>query len=291
MRLLGAHVSIAGGVEKAPERGHELICNTIQIFTKSNVQWAAKPLTARQKADFLSNLDRFGIQMAFAHACYLINLCSADAAIRKRSWRGLATEVERCAFLELPYLVVHPGSHGGQGEQVAIEAIVQGTLWAMEKASRMKAGNLPMLLLETTAGQGNGVGWRLEQLAEILTRLNTLPVGICLDTCHIFAAGYDLRERDAYERTMADFDRCVGLDRIRVFHLNDSLGELGSRRDRHAHIGRGKIGLEGFRLLLNDPRFADRPMVIETPKGRTASLDVANLRRLRRLIAPSSATE
>jgi len=285
MHLLGAHVSIAGGVDKAPERGRRATCDVIQIFTKSNVQWAARAIGTDEQARFLANLARHKIRMAFAHACYLINLCSADRAIRRRSQQALAIELSRCSFLRLPCLVLHPGSHGGQGEREAMKWIVEGALWAADKADYSATGMRPTLLLETTAGQGNSVGWRFEQLAALLAALEkTMPVGVCFDTCHVFAAGYDLRTAEAYGRTMEELHRAIGIHRIRAFHLNDSRGGLGSRLDRHEHIGRGRVGLQGFRTLLNDPRFARCPMVIETPKGKNCRLDIANLRRLRSLI-------
>jgi len=286
MHLLGAHISIAGGVDRAPERGRRATCDVIQIFTKNNVRWAAGHLSASERSRFFANLDRYGIRLAFAHACYLINLCSAQAAIRRRSRRTLAVELARCSRLHLPYLVLHPGSHGGQGERDGLKWIVEGVARAIENARAATDAPPPMLLFETTAGQGTSLGWRFEHLAELIARLDGIArTGVCFDTCHVFAAGYDLRTREAYERTMGEFDRIVGLREIRVFHLNDSRGELGSRLDRHQHIGRGAIGLDGFRVLLNDSRFADRPMTIETPKGKTPSLDRANLRRLRSLLA------
>jgi len=285
MGLFGAHVSIAGGVDRAPERGRRATCDAIQLFTKSNVQWAGATIGEAQRRRFRENLERYRIQSAFAHACYLISLCSPRAAIRRRSPLALADELVRCALLGLPYLVLHPGSHGGTGEREAENWIVEGVTLAAEKARAASSAGIPTLLLETTAGQGTSVGWRFEQLAGLLARIEkVLPVGVCFDTCHVFAAGYDLRTSDAYERTMQEFDRLIGCRRIGVFHLNDSRGDLGSRLDRHEHIGRGRIGLEGFRALVNDPRFFVRPMVIETPKGKTPRLDVLNLRRLRSLV-------
>lgn len=285
MPLLGAHVSIAGGVDKAPERGRRATCDVIQIFTKSTVRWACRPITAHQSREFAASVRRYGIQLAFAHACYLINLCSPDAGVRRRSRRGLLTELRRAAKLDLPYLVVHPGSHAGLTFREAVRAIVEATAWAAENMAPSQPGGQPLVLFETTAGQGSSFGWRFEHLAELLTRLEgRAPVGVCFDTCHVFAAGYDLRTPEAYAKTMDEFDRTVGLDRIKVVHLNDSLGALGSRRDRHQHIGRGEIGLEGFRAILNDPRLAHLPMVIETPKWRSARADIANLKILRDLV-------
>jgi len=292
MPLLGAHVSVAGGVDKAPERGRRATCDVIQIFTKSNVQWQARPLGSEHHRHFLANLGRFGIRMAFAHACYLINLCSADPAIRRRSRFALAAEMMRCSMLRLPYLVLHPGSHGGKGERTALKWIVEGAQWAMEKAAATASGALPMLLFETTAGQGTSMGWRFDHLAEIIARLQaTVPTGVCFDTCHVFAAGYDLRSPEAYEQTMAEFNRVVGLHYIKVLHLNDSRCRLGLHLDRHMHINRGEIGMEGFRMLLNDSRLNDQPMIIETPKGKTPALDIANLRRLRNLVVSGGATK
>jgi len=279
MPYFGAHISIAGGIERAPERGWRTTCEVIQVFTKSNVRWAAPPLTRRQCENFRAELEKFGIRLAFAHASYLVNLCSPDPAVRRRSRNGLATELRRCKALGLPYLVLHPGSHRGISERRALDWIVEGAAWAMEKVAKGKrAASLPMLLFETTAGQGGGFGWRFEQLAELLERSSAVgPVGVCFDTCHVFAAGYDIASPSGVRRTLAEFDRLVGLGNIKVVHLNDSKTDRGSRVDRHEHIGRGKIGLEGFRALVNEKRFADLPMVIETPKGKTPDDDIRNL--------------
>lgn len=283
MPLLGAHMSIAGGIDKSPERAREATCDAIQIFTKSNVQWAAPPIDKGQREGFLAELKRHGIQRAFAHSCYLINLCSLDATTRRRSRDALAEELRRCALLRLPWLVMHPGSHGGKGEKQGIEQIVLAAEWALAKTAHIRPK--PMLLFETTSGQRNSIGGRFENLAEIIDRLKkTRRVGVCFDTCHVFAAGYDIRTPEAYSKTLEEFDRIVGVHRIKAFHLNDSLGKLGSRLDRHEHIGKGKIGLCGFRALVNDPRFADHPMVLETPKGDGPANDIANLKRLRRLV-------
>ena len=284
MPLFGAHMSIAGGIDQAPERGRRTTCDVIQIFTKSNLQWKARPIEESERARFLENLRRFDIHMAFAHAGYLINLCSSDRSTRLRSRRALAVELQRCATLRLPFLVLHPGSHGGRGVKQGMKWIVDGIAWAHDQAGHPDDGPPPVLLLETTANQKNSIGGRFEHLAELLDRLrNVAPAGVCLDTCHIFAAGHDFRTPETYAHTMAELDATVGLEYVRVFHLNDSRGGLGSSLDRHEHIGKGRIGLCGFRLLVNDPRFQNRPMIIETPKCRTEKPDRANLRRLRGL--------
>ena len=287
MPLLGAHMSIAGGVAKAPERGCQATCDVIQIFTKSNVRWRASPLTAADADAFADALGRSKIHLAFAHSSYLINLCSENPETRRRSRESLADELLRCSLLGLPYLVLHPGAHGGAGETRGIDCIAAQAARALDKAASHPRP--PALLFETTSGQGSAIGWRFEHLAGLLERLDaSFNVGICFDTCHVFAAGYDLRTRETYEASMAEFDRLVGLERIRAFHLNDSRGALGSRLDRHAHIGKGRLGREAFRLLLADRRFADRPMVLETPKDNWPEMDIRNLRLLRKLLALST---
>ncbi|MCX8036213.1 MAG: deoxyribonuclease IV [Candidatus Sumerlaeia bacterium] len=284
--LFGAHISIAGGVDKAPERGRRATCDVIQIFTKSNVQWAAAQLDSKTCTRFAANLQSYGISLAFAHASYLINLCSSDSNVRRRSREALAIEMSRCAQLGLPYLVMHPGSCGTGSRQQALDHIIRGIKWAVDRSATAYPGRVPTLLLETTAARASEIGGCFAELGELLNGLKGwADTGICFDTCHVFAAGYDLRTAEAYSETMEQFDRAVGCHRIFVFHLNDSAGPLGARSDRHQHIGRGKIGLEGFRAVVNDTRFATCPMIIETPKGKTEALDKSNLRRLRSLIA------
>ena len=279
---LGAHMSIAGGFEKAIERGLGVGCETIQIFSKSNNQWAAPPISDEQAAAFKQAAQKSGIGPVFAHSAYLINIGSPDSKTHEQSKQGLKTELERAERLGLAFLVLHPGAHKDTGEEECIKRIAKTAAWALEQTEPSKV----KLLYETAAGQGSCVGHRFEQLAQLL-ELTGHPerAGICFDTCHVFAAGYDLRTKEAYEATMREFDRVVGLKRLQVFHLNDSKKELGCRVDRHEHIGKGKIGLEGFRCLMNDKRLNKLPMVLETPKDEEYAEDKMNLAVLRGLIA------
>jgi deoxyribonuclease-4 len=279
--LIGAHMSIAGGVDQALIRGRKLRCEAIQIFVKSNVQWRMPPLRRDEARRFGEARRESDIGIVFAHSSYLINLASADPRVRKRSIASLEEEVRRSSALGLPFIVLHPGAHGGAGEREGIRKIAGGLDQAL---AAVPAGRVA-ILLETTAGQGTSIGGRFEQLAEIIAA-SSMPgrLGICFDTCHVFAAGYNLRSRKGYARAIGEFDRAIGLPRIKAFHLNDCNGTLGSRLDRHTHIGKGKLGLGAFALLLNDRRFAGLPMVIETPKGRGTALDRRNLAVLRGLI-------
>jgi deoxyribonuclease-4 len=274
-------MSIAGGVENAPVRGQAVGCDTIQLFTKSNVQWRAFSLTATKVRRFGENCVAAGIRKPFGHTSYLINLAASDREIYRRSVNGLLVEASRAEKLGLLYLVLHPGSHGGDGIEAGIERVVR----ALDRVHRGTPGFRLRILLETTAGQGSSIGASFEELATIIGAVREADrLGVCFDTCHAFAAGYDLRSRKAYRATMRELDRQIGLDRVLAFHLNDSKRELGSRVDRHAHIGEGQLGLDAFRWLLNDRRFAGRPMVLETPKGKETSNDIMNLERLRSLL-------
>lgn len=284
MRLIGAHISIAGGIEKAPVRGKDIGCDVIQIFTKNASQWSAKPLSERAIAAFCQAVEDTGIKAVAAHDSYLINLASPEEGLYQRSLAALVEEMERARALGLPYLVIHPGSHRGGGEEEGLRRIATGidSLFAQLGDAR------PIILLETTAGQGTSLGYRLEQLARIIEMATSKEhIGVCLDTCHLYAAGYDIGKEAVYERFMGKFARLIGLERLGLVHLNDSQAPLGSRVDRHEHIGRGHLGLEAFRLLLQDSRFTDLPFIIETPKGRTSEgedWDVVNMRLLRGLI-------
>lgn len=280
---LGAHMSISGGIEKAVERGLKVGCETIQIFTKSSNQWDAAPLTQSQIRRFQSALKASGIYPAFAHTAYLINLASPNPEVFRRSREALRLELERAEALGLQFLILHPGSSKGSSEVQAIRRVAEAVAWSLDRA---KSAHV-MLLYEIGAGQGDSIGHRFEHLAELM-KWTDRPgrVGICLDTCHMFASGYDLRTPSAYEKTMEDFDRLVGFAHLRVVHLNDSKRPLGSRVDRHEHIGRGQIGLAGFRCLLNDPRLKGIPMVLETPKDDECTEDRMNLAVLRSLIHP-----
>lgn len=276
--ILGAHVSTAGGVQNSPGNGLELDCQSIQIFTRNQRQWKAKPLTDSEVEGFRQELKRSGIQATAAHASYLLNLGSPEPAVLARSREAFSQELERCRRLGLDYLVVHPGAHLGSGESAGLRAVAQSLNRTLEQNRDVRT----RILLETTAGQGSHLGYRFEHLAEILSLVQESErVGVCVDTCHIFAAGYDLRDGAGYRRTLDELDRVLGLSRVKAFHLNDSKRELGSRVDRHEHIGEGCIGAEGFRLLVKDRRFAQTPMILETPGGETHY--EKNLNRLREL--------
>lgn len=271
-RLLGAHMSIAGGVAKAIDRGLSLGCNAIQIFTGYNNRWAQKNFTAEDLEKF--SLNKSKLKLILAHNKYLINLASPISEISEKSFSSMVEELQRAELLGLPFLVIHPGSHVGSGEKIGLNKVGQqlNTLFAETKGFQVQ------ILLETTAGQGTNLGYRFEHLAEILAG-NKYPerMGVCFDTCHCFAAGYDLRTPKSYRKTFEEFDRLIGISLIRAFHLNDSKRELGSRKDRHEHIGKGFLGLEAFRLLLNDNRFIGIPMILETPKGKELKEDKENL--------------
>lgn len=279
--LLGAHISIAGGVDQAVHRGDRLHCEAIQIFVKSNVQWAMRALDPKERDRFMAAWKASGIQLIFAHSSYLINPASADRKILRRSVSSLIEELRRASELDLPFLVLHPGSHGGVGMGEGIKKIAGG----LDEALSGSPDGCPEILLETTAGQGTSIGWRFEQLAEIIAAVDRPGrVGICFDTCHVFAAGYDIRTPQGYGSVMREFDTIVGLDKIKAFHLNDCKSGLGLRVDRHEHIGRGAIGREAFSLLLNDPRFGGLPMALETPKGKGDIWDRRNLGVLRKML-------
>jgi len=279
---LGAHVSIAGGVDKAILRGHEVGCDTIQIFTRSPRQWRPRVLEEGEIRRFRQNKRETGIDPVVAHDCYLVNLGSPDEGLWRKSLAVFVEELGHCRALDIPYLVIHPGSHVGAGEDLGLRRIAQ----ALDEARVLTEGYEVEVLLENTAGQGTNLGHDFEQLARLFDLVaNDSWLGTCFDTCHAFAAGYELRTREGYEATFKEFDELIGLDRIKFMHLNDAKGDLGGRLDRHEHIGRGKLGLEPFRVLLNDKRFRQLPMVLETPKGPDLQEDRENLRVLRGLVS------
>jgi deoxyribonuclease-4 len=275
-------MSIAGGAAKALWRGKAIGCDVIQIFTKNALQWRARPLTQDDRAAFFQARQEQGVRPIAAHGSYLINLASADDGLYERSREALREEMQRAEALGLPYLVLHPGSPRGADEQEGIERIARAINLLHDQGTVQKV----MILLETTAGQGTTLGSRFEHFARIISRIEEERVGVCLDSCHVFAAGYDISTREGYEATMGEFERIIGLDNLKVVHLNDSKAALGTARDRHEHIGKGLLGLDAFRFLLQDPRLAALPFILETPKGRTASgedWDGVNLRALREL--------
>jgi deoxyribonuclease-4 len=293
MAILGAHQSAAGGYYRAVERAHETGCDCVQLFTKNNNQWRARELTDADVERFQDSLARLGIIHPLAHDSYLINLASPDPVVWKKSVDAFVVELLRAERLGIPYVVAHPGAYTTGSEEAGLAAIVR----ALDEVHQQTKGIAAQCLLETTAGQGTSLGWRFEHLATILGGVaDPDRLGVCFDTCHVFAAGYPMGgtltptlsqgERE-YQTTMREFDKTVGIGLLRAFHLNDSARPLGSRVDRHAHIGRGEMGTEPFRFLLNDSRFQRVPMYIETPKGEEngEDLDAFNLRTLRRLVA------
>ncbi len=282
--LAGAHMSIAGGMHKAFERGRSLRCRTIQIFLKSSNQWKARTLTDDDRRLFREAREKSGISPVLAHDSYLINLASPAPDLYQKSRDALVGEMMRANYLGVPCLILHPGAHLGSGMQAGINRVARALNTAIDRVEPPVK-----LLIETTAGQGSSIGSRFEELAAILERMRKPGrAGVCLDTCHIFAAGYDIRSRDGYEKTLREFDRLIGVGRIRAIHVNDSSKDLGSRVDRHSHIGKGRIGLEAFRCLVNDPRFVDVPKILETPKGEDMREDRRNLAKLRSLMDSKS---
>jgi deoxyribonuclease IV len=278
----GAHMSISGGLYKAFGHGERAGCDTIQIFSKNQQQWRAKPLSAEEIAQFQAEQARTGMAPLVVHDSYLINLASPDDALREKSIAAFAEELERCAALGIPYLVTHPGAHTGSGEEAGLARVAD----ALNRLFAEGVGGTTMVLIETTAGQGSSLGYRFEHLAWLREHTNQPErVGVCVDTCHILAAGYDIRTPEAYLATFAEFDRIIGTEHIKCFHVNDSQKGLGSKVDRHAHIGQGEVGLEAFRMLVNDARFRDLPLILETPKNDDLAEDVMNLATLRGLIA------
>lgn len=279
--LAGAHMSIAGGIHKALERGKVVGCRTIQIFLKNSNRWQGRLLTDEDRILFMAAQKTSGIDPVLAHDGYLINLASPDSGMRRKSMKAFIEEMKRADFLRIPCLIFHPGAHMGAGAAKGIARVSDALNHALEEV-----GPPLKLLLETTAGQGTSLGCRFEQLAAILERMRRPGrVGVCFDTCHVFAAGYDIRTREGYEATLQEFDRLVGIGRILAIHVNDSLKDLSCRVDRHFHIGRGRIGLEAFRCLVNDRRFARVPKILETPKGVGVREDKKNLAVLRSLAA------
>ena len=279
---LGAHMSMSGGIEQAIWRGQSIGCETIQLFVANPNRWKSPPLTDEDIDRFRTAEIETGIRPIVAHDIYLINLGSPEEELWERSINAFQDEVDRCARLKLPYLVMHPGSHMGMGAEACLRRIADALDILRERALHVSV----KILLETTAGQGTNVGYRFEHLAEIMALVKDRGwLGVCLDTCHVFGAGYELRTREGYEATWRQFDEILGLDLLGCIHLNDSKGCLGCRLDRHEHIGKGQLGLEPFRFLLNDPRLRHLPMVLETPKGPDMKEDVENLAVLRSLIA------
>jgi deoxyribonuclease-4 len=282
--LLGAHMSIAGGVGNALLLGAKVQCDAIQIFTKSSRQWACKPYTPEEIALYQENHKTTGIKKVIAHDSYLLNLGSPDGALRQRSILAFIDEMERCEILGISNLIAHPGAHLGSGEDQGVKTIGR----SLNEVHQACPGYAVKVTLEITAGQGSNLGYRFEQIVKMFdASRESERLRVCFDTEHAFAAGYDIRTREGYERTFTEFDETIGIERLAAFHLNDSKKEFNSRVDRHEHIGKGHIGLDAFRLLMNDDRFWGVPMCLETPKGLDLAEDRENLALLRSLFIPN----
>ena len=274
-------MSIAGGVGNAFLEGKRVNCDAIQIFTKSSRQWASKPYTKEEVSHFHHNRKETGIGAVVAHDSYLLNLASPDTAMRRRSITAFIDELERCEMLGVTHLIAHPGAHVGAGELEGIKIISK----SLDQIHKACPGYAAQVTLEITAGQGSCLGYRFEQIAHMIDAVRESDrLRVCFDTEHAFAAGYDLRTKEGYDRTFSEFDELIGLKLLAAFHLNDSKKELNSRVDRHEHIGKGFLGLEAFRMLMNDRRFWGLPMCLETHKGPDLKEDRENLELLRSLI-------
>lgn len=285
---LGAQMSVAGGLYKAFSRGDDVGCESILVFTKSNRRWKAKPLTeedVRQYEEAAAEYDH--IRPVAVHASYLINVASPDSDLWEKSYRALKIEVERAAAIDAPFLTFHPGAYTDGDEESGLANIARALNRLLEETAELDT----IICLETMAGTGTTLGHRFEHLAKVIGETGGHErIGVCFDTCHVFAAGYELRTPEAYDQTMSEFDSVVGLDRIHCFHFNDSRHELGSRKDRHAHIGEGHLGRQAFANFLNDARWSEHPAHLETPKteedddGNEIEMDPINLETLRDLI-------
>ena len=290
MPLFGAHMSVAGGLANAFTHIRAVDGEALQIFTRNQRQWEHKPVTVDEAAAFRDARAAWGDYPVASHDAYLINLASADEAVRAKSRAAMAEELTRCATLDIPYVVMHPGSHGGAGMGRGAALVARGLDAALDSSPGPSDGG-PMVLLENTAGQGTSLGGRFEELAAVISlSRHSERLGVCLDTCHAFAAGYALHTAEGYAAMWDEFEAHLDLGRLRFFHLNDAKGECGSRLDRHTHIGQGHIGREGFARLVTDPRFAAHPMVLETPKGKDLELDRMNLAVLRELAGQDGGT-
>ena len=278
---LGAHQSIAGGTPRAVERGVRAGCRVVQIFVKNNNRWLGKSIEDREAREFRRAVRGAGLQHVAAHTSYLINLASPAAALRRQSIDALCDEIRRCHRLGIRDLVLHPGAHCGEGEAAGLARVAESLQEVFDRTAETRV----RVLLETAAGQGSCVGHRFEHLRDVLGALrDPARAAVCLDTCHVHAAGYDLVSRRGYEETIGALDRTVGLSRVAAIHVNDSKKPRGSRVDRHEHIGRGHIGTRGFRNLMRDARLSAIPKFLETPKDETFAFDRANLATLRRLV-------
>ncbi len=281
MQLLGAHTSTSGGVSKAIERAEKLHFTAIQIFTKNNNRWFAKPLEENEIEKFKKLWESSDIKYIVSHDSYLINLCASNPELLEKSRKAFVDELQRCETLGIPYLNFHPGSHTGRGEEDGLKVIAESINIAHEKTESFKVSSM----LELTAGQGTALGYKFEHIAKIIEMVEEKSrMSVCIDTAHIFAAGYDIRSKETYQKTIKEFDEIIGLEKLKCFHINDSKKELSSRVDRHEHIGKGFIGTEGFANIMNDKRLEAIPKILETPKGKEQLEDLENLEVLKSLI-------
>lgn len=280
-QLLGAHTSIAGGVSNAVDLAVKLNFTAMQIFSKNNNQWFAKPLAEKEIELFKSKLSGSKIKFVVVHDSYLINLCAANKKTLQLSRNSFIDELKRCEQLGIKYLNFHPGSHVGTGEEKGIKLIAESLNYAHEKTKKLNVSSM----IEATAGQGTTLGYKFEQLKEIIDLVDDKDrMSVCIDTAHIFAAGYNLKDKKEYDKTIREFDKIVGLKRLKCIHMNDSKRELGSRVDRHENIGKGFIGKEGFKNIMNDKRLEKVPKILETPKTKGQLEDVKNIKTLLSLI-------
>ena len=289
MPPFGAHMSVAGGLPRAVERAAVHRCDALQIFAKNASQWRGRPIPPEEVAEFRVRVAAAGLQSVVSHASYLINLATTTDTLRAQSRAAMADEIDRAEALGLLGVVLHPGCYTSGSPAEGIRLIASNLRGLLDE----RAAGQTMVLLEHTAGQGTSIGSRFEELAEIIDGMDGHPrVGVCLDTCHLLASGYDIASEAGYRRTFTQFGKVVGFARLKAFHLNDSKKPLGSRVDRHEHIGKGCVGMDGFRMLVNDRRFAKIPMLLETPKAQGKAtgpisvdpLDEENLNTLRRLV-------
>ena len=279
--LLGAHTLVSGGPASAIDKAENLGFTAIQIFTKNNNQYFARDLTEKEINDFRNKLSKSNIQFVVSHDSYLINLCAKDQTGLEKSRTSFIKELERCEQLGIPQLNFHPGAHVGQGEDYGIKLIAESLNFVHKKTKGFKTKSM----IEATAGQGTTLGYTFEQLKQIIDLVEEPDrMTVCIDTCHIFAAGYNIRDPKEYKKIINDFDSIIGLDRLQCIHMNDSKKDLGSRVDRHEHIGKGFIGLEGFANIMNDKKIEHIPKILETPKGKDQKEDLKNIKVLLKLI-------
>ena len=280
-QLLGAHTSISGGVSKSVELAEKLGFTAMQIFTKNNNRWFQKKLDEKEINLFKTKLQISSIKFVVAHDSYLINLCATKKTILEKSRKAFLDELERCDLLGISHLNFHPGAHLGSGEEEGIKRIAESLNIAHEKTKNFKVSSM----LESTAGQGTTLGYKFEQLRKIIDLVEAKErMSVCIDTAHVFASGYDIKDPTSFKKIIKAFDEIIGLERLKCFHMNDSKKPLGSKVDRHEHIGKGFIGLEGFKNIMNDKRLTKIPKILETPKGKEQLEDLENLKVLKSLI-------